>query len=116
MADQNVDVTFVPPNPNSWVFDDQTVHMSAAGKINLHRKPASATWTFVTATGLPAGYTVTVAGNGSLLKIDDPHDPPYGVIRKYSVTVTDGTTQYVSPMQTASQVAGGPPPMIINDL
>jgi hypothetical protein len=113
MPDQTVKVTFSPPS--SWTFDQNPAHMSAAGKIILHRDPGDAAWTFVSANGLPAGYTSGLQGNGSQIAIEDPYGPPYNTPLAYSVTVSLNGTNYTSPPQTATQVAAGPPPIIVND-
>lgn len=121
MPDQTVKVTFTPPA--AWTFDPNPVHMTAAGKVILHRDPGSAAWVFVRATGLPAGFTWSIQGNGSQLVIQDPYGPPYNQPFAYGVTVSLNGTEYSSPMRIAGaaaavgkmMAAAGPPPIITND-
>ena len=115
MPDQTVKVTFTPPNASSWMFDPNPAHMSAAGKVKLRRDPQSPNWTFVSANGLPTGYTWDLQGNGTGIDINDPHLPPLHVGVPFSVTVSYEGTTYTSPMAGPALIAAGPPPVIMND-
>lgn len=107
MPDQTVKVAFSPPS--NWSFDKNPAHMSAAGKIILHRDPGSAAWTFVSVNGLPGGFTSNLQGNGSQITIQDPFTPPYNTPIPYTITVALNGTNYTSPLQGSAQAAGGPP-------
>jgi hypothetical protein len=107
MPDQTVKVSFT--SPSTFAFDPPTVTMTAAGKINFHRDPGSATWTFVSINTLPSQFTSSLGGNGSEINVNDAHTSTgdFG----YTVTVNDATGNHTSqPMS----VTGTTPPMIRN--
>ena len=111
-ASQNVDVTFTPPN--SWNFTPDPVPMSAAGKVNLHKRPANAPWNFVSATVINGGTQFTVnppSANGDVLIVDDAHDTLGSWV--YTVTVSLNGQQYTSPSEKPDQDL---PPRIQNDV
>src|SRR4051794_31963197 len=108
MPDQTVKVTFTAPN--TFTFDPPTAQMTSAGKINFHRDPGTANWTFVSVNGLPAPqFSSSQTGNGSGMSVDDGHTSlgEFG----YTVTVNDATGNHTS--QPAS-IRGTLPPMIMN--
>jgi hypothetical protein len=108
MPDQTVKVTFTAPS--TFTFDKETTTMTAAGKINFHRDPGSATWTFVSVNGLPSPeYTSSVTGNGSGITVNDAYTSIGS--SGYTVTVNDATGNHTS--QPAS-IKGTTPPMIRN--
>jgi hypothetical protein len=108
MPDQTVKVTFTAPS--TFSFDPETATMTAAGKINFHRDPGSATWTFVSVNGLPAPqFTSQLTGNGSGMTVNDGYTSTgdFG----YTVTVNDATGNHTS---QAASIRGTTPPMIMN--
>jgi hypothetical protein len=95
--DQTVGVTFNAQNNMKFVFDNDPVHMTAAGKIIFNRL-GSAGWTFVGARvkNAPAGqFTPSVDPGGQVLKIDDLCTAR-GTF-PYTITVALGGQQYTSP-------------------
>jgi hypothetical protein len=108
MPDQTVKVAFT--TPSTFTFDPQTTEMTAAGKVNFHRDPGSASWTFVSINELPSPeYTWSVTGNGSGITVNDAHTSNGG--SGYTVTVNDATGDHTSqPMG----VKGTAPPIIMN--
>ncbi|MFI5241762.1 MAG: hypothetical protein ACHQRL_02045 [Gemmatimonadales bacterium] len=108
MPDQTVKVTFTAPS--TFTFDKEATTMTAAGKINFHRDPGSAAWTFVSVNGLPSPeYTSSVTGNGSGLTVNDGHTTNGS--SGYTVTVNDATGNHTSQV---ARIKGTTPPMIIN--
>jgi hypothetical protein len=108
MPDQTVKVSFT--SPSTFAFDPPTVTMTAAGKINFHRSPGSATWTFVSVNGLPTTqFTTSMTGNGSEMAVNDAHSSTgdFG----YTVTVNDATGNHTSQV---ANITGTTPPMIRN--
>jgi hypothetical protein len=108
MPDQTVKVTFT--SPSTFAFDPPTAQMTAAGKINFHRDPGTANWTFVSVNGLPnPPFTSSVTGNGSGITVNDSFSAlgDFG----YTVTVNDATGNHTSQPQT---IRGTTPPMIMN--
>jgi hypothetical protein len=108
MPDQTVKVSFTAPS--TFAFDPETVTMTAAGKINFHRNPGSASWTFVSINGLPTSqFTSTTTGNGSEATVNDTYSSTgdFG----YTVTVNDATGNHTS---QAANITGTTPPMIRN--
>jgi hypothetical protein len=108
MPDQTVKVTFTAPS--TFHFDPEAPTMTAAGKVNFHRSPGSAEWTFVSVNELPSPeYTWSVTGNGSGVTVHDAHtsigDSPY------TVTVHDATGDHTSKHSRGKETA---PPMIMN--
>jgi hypothetical protein len=108
MPDQTVKVTFT--TPSTFAFDPPSAIMTAAGKVNFHRDPGTASWTFVSVNELPSPeYSSTVTGNGSGVAVDDAHTSNGG--SSYTVTVNDATGNHTSePMS----IKGTTPPMIMN--
>jgi hypothetical protein len=108
MPDQTVKVTFTAPS--TFTFDKETTTMTAAGKVNFHRDPGSAAWTFVSVNGLPSPeYTSSVTGNGSGITVNDACTSNGG--SSYTVTVNDATGNHTS---QPARIKGTTPPMIMN--
>ncbi len=108
MPDQTVKVSFTAPS--TFSFDPETATMSASGKINFHRDPGSANWTFVSINGLPSPqFTSSLTGNGSGMSVNDGHTSTgdFG----YTVTVNDASGNHTSQL---SRITGTTPPMIMN--
>ena len=107
MPDQTVKVSFTAPS--TFSFDPETATMTAAGKINLHRDPGSANWTFVSVNELPSPeYSWNITGNGSGATINDGHTS--NGASHYTVTVSQNGNTYTSGNNPTSTV----PPMIMN--
>jgi hypothetical protein len=108
MPDQTVKVTFTAPS--TFTFDPETATMTSAGKVNFHRDPGSAGWTFVSVNGLPSPeFTSSVTGNGSGVDVNDAHTSNGG--SSYTVTVNDATGNHTS---QPTSIKGTAPPMIMN--
>ena len=108
MPDQTVKVTFTAPN--AFTFDPPTAIMTAAGKINLHRHPGNANWTFVSVNELPSPeYGWSITGNGSEVQINDAHTSNGS--SHYTVTVQDANGTHTSNAVTTNTT----PPMIMNE-
>lgn len=108
MPDQTVKVTFT--TPSTFAFDPPSAIMTSAGKVNFHRDPGSATWTFVSINNLPSPeYSSSVTGNGSGLTVNDAYTTMGG--SSYTVTVNDASGNHTSQPQS---IRGTTPPMIMN--
>jgi hypothetical protein len=110
VPDQNVDVTFDPTATPQFTFDCDAVRMTEAGKIILHRKPATAKWKFtdgsVKADPLNQ-FSFEPLGNGRLLVINDRcEDPPEEGAKPYCYTVT---------VELDGAPVTSPDPVIVND-
>jgi len=107
MPDQGVDVSFDPNAEPQFTFVPDTVTMTAAGKIVLHRRPQIAPWTFKEGSIKGNGstqFSSTVHGNGSLLHIHDEFRDEFMARHPYTITVEFNGKDYVSP-----------DPVIVND-
>lgn len=109
MPDQTVKVTYTA-STDTFTFDPLDASMTAAGKINLHRHPSNADWTFISVNGLPnPPFTSSVNGNGSSIEIDDTLSLSGNY--PYTVTVNDATGRHTSGVQ----VIDSTPPTIMNE-
>jgi hypothetical protein len=107
MPDITVDVTFT--DPDTFSFNPEVASLNAAGKIILKRKPANASWTFVSVNNLPSSqFTSSLKGNSSEVHIDDvcTATGDFG----YTVTVADASGNHTS----VPGSGGTMPPMIVN--
>lgn len=123
MSDQNVDVSFSPPD--QWTFTPRTVRMTTPGKIVLHRAPSDAPWKFVSAEIVDGDdqFTVTVNAAGTAITITDAVRPPRATF-VYRVTVSLDGKEYTNTVQSPGTepppspgfgLMGDPPPEVKND-
>ena len=109
MSDQSVEVTFDPNADPQFTFVPDTVTMTSAGKIVLHRRPQDAPWTFAGAWVEDAGEQFSVRiPNGGLLHIRDRFTDPRRTFHKYTITVQFEWQSY-------SRTYESPDPVIVND-
>ena len=111
MPDQSVEVTFDPNANPQFTFRPETVTMTKAGKIVLHRRPQNAPWTFESARVDDGGsdqFSWTPHGNYSLLHIHDAFTDEWKTSHKYVITVRFEWDTY-------SRTYESPDPVIVND-
>ena len=112
MPDQSVEVTFDPNAVPQFTFVPETVTMTKAGKIVLHRRPQDAPWTFRSAkvenSGPPGQFSVSLHGNDSMIHIRDEWTDGSRVSHKYTVTVRFEWNDHYRDYES-------PDPVIVND-
>ena len=108
MPDQSVEVTFDPNADPQFTFVPETVTMTSAGKIVLHRRPQDAPWTFRDAWVEDSDQFSVRIPNGGLLQILDRFTDPRRTSHKYTVTVRFQWPGYSRDFES-------PDPVIVND-
>jgi hypothetical protein len=111
MPDQSVEVTFDPNAEPQFTFVPNTVTMTKAGKIVLHRRPQDAPWKFKGGSVKMdewGQFTPSVHGNGSLLHLDDKFTDREMTSHSYMVRVE-------FELGSGSRDYDSPDPVIVND-
>jgi hypothetical protein len=98
--DKTVQVTFDPQGSPQFVFNPESVTLKSSGKVRLKRSGGPGSWTFVTGsvkddTLNEFSFKVTSAGAG--LQIKDDFKDKTKKAYAYTVTVTQGGREFMSP-------------------
>jgi hypothetical protein len=112
MPDQSVEVTFDPNANPQFTFVPDTVTMTKAGKIVIHRRPHDAPWTFrgakVEDDGPPGQFSVSLHANDTMIHIRDEWTDGERESHKYTVTVRFEWNNHFRDYES-------PDPVIVND-
>jgi hypothetical protein len=111
VPDQSVEVTFDPNANPQFTFVPDTVTMTKAGKVVLHRRPQDAPWTFQGAwvdDNTQGQFEAEVIGNGNLLHIRDAFIDSRKRYHKYTITVRFEWGNHYRDYES-------PDPVIVND-